>query len=172
MNNPKKTAILTGITIIGLSLGLLLSSGGNENRTQSWENVEITDVRNGDTYTVNSLERPVVVESFAVWCPTCTRQQKEIKELHGKINFTSVSLNVDTNEDQEKIRKHIQENSFDWRYSVSPARLTQSLINEFDSSVAQPPSAPVIILCDNKSTKLENGVKTASKLENEIRDRC
>lgn len=176
-DDMRRKVLIAGFLIVGLGIGGLLNYENSSPPSgpadgDSWRTVELTDVREGESYSIDSLEKPVLLETFAVWCPTCTRQQQEIKELHGDVNFTSVSLNVDQNENADKIRSHIQSNGFDWRYSIAPATLTQKLIREFDPSMAQPPSAPVVLVCENSSRKLKNGVKPASKLEEEIRKGC
>jgi hypothetical protein len=85
---------------------------------------------------------------------------------------TSVSLNVDPNEDEQQIKEHTQENGFDWRYAVSPTELTRALVQEYGPSMANPPSAPAVLVCENSTRKLQNGVKPVSKLREEIEEGC
>jgi peroxiredoxin len=132
----------------------------------------LEDVNSGETFTVAELEKPVLVETFAVWCPTCTNQQREIREFHEQSNTTSVSLNVDSNEDEEQITRHTEENGFDWRYAVSPPELTRILVNEYGTTIANPPSAPAILVCENGTRRLPNGVKPVSKLQEEVEKGC
>jgi len=157
--------VLGGITQSPENTGSPTSSG-------DWEEVELTDINSGETYTVTELEKPVLVETFAVWCPTCTKQQREIKSLHDQSNVTSVSLNVDSNEDEQQVKRHTQENGFDWRYSISPPELTRMLVSEYGTSIANPPSAPAVLVCENGSRRLPNGVKPVSKLQEEISKGC
>lgn len=178
MNQERqKKVALGGVLVLGLFLGLALNSSNTGNsgsslEDRSWQEVNLTDVRNGEQFTVAELDKPVLIETFAVWCTTCTRQQQEIKKLHGEVNFTSVSLNVDPNEGESKIRNHIQREGFDWRYAISPIQMTNTLREEYDNTIANPPSAPVILVCENETRRLQNGVKPASKLEEEIRRGC
>ncbi|EGQ43867.1 MAG: redoxin [Candidatus Nanosalina sp. J07AB43] len=144
----------------------------NEAGSSQWQEINLEDVNSGQSFTINQLERPVLVETFAVWCPTCTNQQNEIKKLKRSSNVTSVSLDVDSNEDKQQIRQHTQENGFDWRYAISPPELTRMLIQEYGNSIANPPSAPVILVCQNTSKRLSNGVKTASTLQDQIQEAC
>lgn len=175
----KKKLMLGGMLLIGLTIVLGLNStfqGNPDTQTftpTDWQQIELTDVRNDESFNIAELEKPVLVETFAVWCPTCTRQQQEIKKLHdSNVNVTSVSLDVDPNEDASKVRDHIRREGFDWHYAVAPAEMTQDLIREYDTSIANPPSAPAILVCENNTRKLENGVKPASKLEQEINEGC
>ncbi len=171
----QKKASLGLILVISIGAGLMLNSytsGGNQVDTVDWRSYNLTEVESGEEFTIESLEKPLLIESFAVWCPTCTRQQQEIKKLHENSNITSVSLDVDPNEDQSQILEHKQNNNFDWRYAISPTELTRTLASEFGNSVANPPSAPVILVCENESRRMENGVKTSSKLMNEVEEGC
>lgn len=166
----------SGVLLLGLSLGLVLniSSQGDssEFNGSDWQNVTLQDVSTGENFTVSGLEKPVLVETFAVWCPTCTRQQQEVKQLHRESNITSVSLDVDPNEDTQKVRDHIQRNNFSWRYAIAPADMTKSLVDEYGPSLANPPSTPVVLVCEEGTRKLENGVKTASELQQEVNKGC
>jgi hypothetical protein len=112
------------------------------------------------------------VETFAVWCTTCTNQQNEVKKFHEDSNVTSVSLNVDPNEDINQIRNHINEYGFDWRYSVAPPKMSRELIKEFGKSIAQPPQAPMVLVCEEGTRRLPDYVKPASMLEKEVAKGC
>ena len=172
----RRTYILIGSA---LALAIFVAFGATSNpgntgtvNSSEWQEVELEDVNSGETFTVAELEKPLLVETFAVWCPTCTNQQNEIKKLKETSNVTSVSLDVDSNEDEQQISRHTEENGFEWRYAISPPELTRMLIQEYGNSIANPPSAPVVLVCENGSRRLSNGVKTASTLQNEIEEGC
>lgn len=174
----KKKSMLAGILVVGLVIGVTLNNStkpsalsGSVNASD-WKQVTLQDVSTGENFTMAELEKPVLVETFAVWCPTCTRQQVEIQKLHKRTNITSVSLDVDPNEDASKIRSHIQRNGFSWRYAISPIELTNMLRAKFGNSVANPPTAPVILVCENDSRRLPDGVKPVSTLQEEIEKGC
>ncbi|MFB6245675.1 MAG: peroxiredoxin family protein [Candidatus Nanohaloarchaea archaeon] len=162
-------ALLVVVALAGLSQ-LELSIQDSSNRT--WRQVPLEDVRNGESFTVSELEKPALVETFAVWCPTCTRQQEEVRKLHEQTSVNTVSLNVDPNEDASKIRSHIQKHGFDWRYAAAPPDLTKKLVENFGRSMIHPPSAPVVLVCENGSRKLQSGVKPVSKLKQEVQRGC
>lgn len=140
--------------------------------TSSWVDVEIKDVNSQENYKISDfLGTPVLVESFAVWCPTCTRQQNEIKSLHEEVgdSVISISLDTDPNEDEDQVLEHTNRNGFNWRYSIAPKELTTSLIEEFGNQVINAPSAPVILICEDGSRRLlERGVKSPEKLKEHI----
>jgi thiol-disulfide isomerase/thioredoxin len=138
--------------------------------------IELTDVATGQKFKISDFKgKPVLLESFAVWCPTCTSQQREIKKLKEKEGeaIVHISLDTDPNEDEAKVREHIQRNGFDWYYAVSPIELTTALIDEFGLTIVNAPSAPVILICPDQSTRfLKSGVKSADQLLAEIEKGC
>ncbi|MFB6209036.1 MAG: TlpA family protein disulfide reductase [Candidatus Nanohaloarchaea archaeon] len=177
----------TGLALLvalGISGAFLTGSGGSADNlcdtdleslnqdVKDWRNYTLVNVESCEKFRISELDKPVLVETFAVWCPTCTRQQQELKRLHEKSDVTSVSLDVDRNEDIRKIRRHRQRNGFDWRYAVSPLELTRMMVKRYDTSIANPPSAPMILVCENGTRKLPNGVKPVSKLQEEIKKGC
>ncbi|MBI2507635.1 redoxin family protein [Candidatus Woesearchaeota archaeon] len=135
-------------------------------------NAQLKDINSQKIFTINDFNgKPILLESFAVWCPVCTKQQGKIKELHEEIgdSVVSISLDTDSNEDEEKVREHLQRNKFDWYYAISPAELTKELIEEFGTSVINAPQAPVILICQDQSAKmLGRGVKSVSELKEAI----
>jgi len=120
------------------------SAGGSG---ASWQTTELTDVLTEETFSVDGLGGPVVVQSFAVWCPKCQRQSEELSKI-GE-SATVVGLNTDPNEDAEKVRQHAERNGFDWRFAVAPTEMTQSLVDEFGTTVTNAPSTPIIVACDD-----------------------
>lgn len=144
----------------------------SESMASGWLGRELTDVTTGETFTVGQFDGPVVLETFAVWCPTCTAQQETLGELRSRMgeDVTVVSLNIDPNEDASKVRSHAADHGFDWRYAVSPPELTQRLVDEFGSVVTSAPSAPVVVVCPDGSAQLidQRGVKSADTIANRI----
>jgi peroxiredoxin len=143
-----------------------------EKSTVDWRTITVTDVNTNTQYKVNDFKgKPIIIESFAVWCPKCTAQQKEVKELH-ELNkeVISISLDTDPNEDESFVKEHAQKNGFDWRYSVAPREMTISLIDEFGTGVVNAPSTPVILICPDGTTNyLSRGSKKAEDLQEAIK---
>jgi len=87
-----------------------------------WMDIELTDVATGQTFKVSDFKgKPILLESFAVWCPTCLAQQKEmkkVKQIKGE-NIIHISLDTEPNEDEDKVREHIRRNELDW-YASHP----------------------------------------------------
>ena len=141
-----------------------------------WMEIELTDVATGETFKVSDFKgKPILLESFAVWCPTCLAQQKEmkkVKQIDGE-NIIHISLDTDPNEDEDKVREHIEKNELDWYFAVSPVELTQALIDEFGLNFVSAPRAPVVLICEDQSTRfLRSGVKPAEELVSEIENGC
>jgi len=111
-----------------------------------------------------------LVQSFAVWCPKCLRQSKEMGKL---TDVALVSLDTDPNEDTAIVKKHAQKNNFNWQFVVSPKTVTKALIDEFGFRVVNAPSEPVILVCKDQSTRfLKSGLKTAEELKEQIKKGC
>ena len=190
----KSVWIIVLVVIIALILVLVLtggpaqlinqgSSSGNSGsvsapgETRSWMEFELEDIRTGETFRISDFQgKPILLESFAVWCPTCTKQQREIKKLHDEIgdDIISISLDTDPNEDTEIIRAHINTNDFTWYYTISPIEMTQALIDEFGNSIISAPSAPMVLICEDLSYRKLGGFSSRSvdKLKQEIAKGC
>lgn len=160
------------------------SGDGNDDQdageNPAWMEIELKDVNSGESYTISELKgKPMLIESFAVWCPICTKQQNNIKELHEEPGFSeeeliSIALDTDPNEDEAKVAGHASSNGFDWRYSVAPVELTQSLIDEFGNGIVNPPSVPMILVCEDGSYRKLGGfgARDVDKLKTEIAAGC
>jgi len=131
------------------------STDGGSDGGMSWRTMELTDVRTEETFTVDGFENPVVIQSFAVWCPKCERQSVALSNIGDSV--TVVGLNIDPNEDAEHVRQHAEKNGFDWRFAVAPTEMTQSLVDAFGTTVTNAPSTPVIVACQNGETAFMSG---------------
>jgi len=121
----------------------------------AWRSVEFSPVRRDETLTVDGFDRPVVLETFAVWCPRCTEQQQELQGLDDSV--VKISVNVDPNEDADRVRTHADDNDFDWRYVVAPSEMVQSLVDAFGTAVTNAPSTPVIVACPGGGSSFFSG---------------
>lgn len=167
--------LLAGAGLLGGCLAP--DSGAQPSGTVSpWLTIELTDVATGQAFRIADFKgKPVLLESFAVWCPTCTAQQREIAKLKDRTAeaIVHISLDTDPNEDEDRVRQHIQRNGFDWHYVVSPIEFTQALIDEFGLVVVNAPRAPMILICEDQSTRLlRTGVKSADDLLAEVEAGC
>ena len=140
----------------------------------AWLGVELTDIRTGDTFTLAQFaDKPILLETFAVWCPTCTSQQRQLAALHEEVGdaVISVTINTDPNETQSQVVRHLDRHGFDWLFAVSPVELSRSLRDEFGVAVLNPPSAPVILICPGQTERTllsKRGVKRPDFLQEQI----
>jgi len=147
-----------------------------EDSTSIWKNAVLKDVRTGKNFKISDFEgKKILLESFAVWCPTCTRQQQKIEELHDEIGdeFISISIDTDPNEDEAKIKEHLDRNGFDWLYAIMPEDATRALIKDFGIGIVNAPTAPIVLICEDGSTKfLGRGLKLTATLKSELAKGC
>ena len=135
---------------------------------------ELKDIATGKNFRISDFsDKPVLLESFAVWCPTCTAQQKVTKKFHEEVGDSVVSISIDTdpNEAESRVLEHIEKNGFNWYYAISPVELTKSLIDQFGVGIVNAPSVPMILICGDKATMLDSGIKSVSELKKEV-ERC
>ena len=75
-------------------------------KTPAWMEIELTDVTTGKNFKISDFKgKTILMESFAVWCPTCLAQQKQMQKLgQGEDeNIIHISLDTDPNEDEERV---------------------------------------------------------------------
>ncbi|MFC6875129.1 TlpA family protein disulfide reductase [Halobellus marinus] len=138
--------------------------------SDEWLFTELSAVRGGETFTVDSLTAPVVIQSFAVWCPKCKRLSNQLAQLDG--TYTLLGLNTDPNEDAAKVRQHAEENDFSWRFAVAPTEMTESLVDRFGSTVVNAPSTPVIVVCESGTATFLSGSDSTRPTIRETAEEC
>ncbi|MEZ4644929.1 MAG: TlpA disulfide reductase family protein [Chloroflexota bacterium] len=119
--------------------------------TPDWFNVELTDVQTDETFTMNDYAGKVVLlETMAVWCPTCILQAAYIYKLHDLLghpdDLISVSLDVDLNEDTADLKQYTAEYGFDWHFAIAPLEIDRALGNLYSAQYLNPPLAPMLII--------------------------
>jgi peroxiredoxin len=167
--------LLTLVFVSACTTNSVKQAESNSETSTDWKDTTLTDVQ-GNTFKVSDFQgKPVLLESFAVWCPTCTKQQKEIMKLHEELGdgFVSIALATDPNEDKQKVMEHAEKNNLDLTYVISPPSFTQNLISEFGVVIANAPAVPVILVCENQESRLlQNGLKSPQELKEEIEKGC
>ncbi len=148
--------------------------GGESPQTApDYKEFELRDVSSGELFKLSDFEGKVVVlETFAVWCPLCLEQQRHIEQAEQQLasdDVISVSLDIDPNEDEARVRGHLERNGFGWRFAVAPRELSRALSDAFGANVLNPPSTPVIIIDRNgDSHLLRYGIKSAADIVSEV----
>lgn len=139
--------------------------------TPDWYETELTDVNNGMPFKVADFHGQVVlVETMAIWCSNCLKQQKEVKALHSLVgereDFVSVGINIDPNEDVQQLADYTGKNGFDWLYVAA----SEDLINEigalYGPQYLNPPATPMLIIDKQGAAHLlPFGIKSAAELQ-------
>ncbi len=150
-----------------------ITESGNE---PSWMTVPITDVMTGKQTTITELAeegKPVIIHSFAVWCPACSIQLREtaklLKENPGA--YTVLGIDLDSRENTEMIKKHVEKNQFTGMYIAAPTELTKGLIQTVGPRVVQ--SLPqTLIICNKKITYVGDGAFPEAKLKSILSELC
>jgi cytochrome oxidase Cu insertion factor (SCO1/SenC/PrrC family) len=138
--------------------------------TPAWFDVELTDARTGESFTMNDFAgRVVLVETMAMWCPTCLFQAHQVREMHKLLDspddVVSVSLDVDLHEDTSSLKQYVQEFGFEWRFAVAPLDVDRALGNLYSAQYLNPPLSPMLIIDrDGGVHQLEYGDKKAEDL--------
>lgn len=139
-----------------------------------WYSWQLEDVSSDMVFKVSEFQGKVVlVETMAVWCSTCFRQQQEVIQLHEMLgerdDFVSLGINIDPNEDEAKLRSYIQENNFFWKYVVASDELINEIGELYGAQYLNPPSAPMLII-DKQGEEhlLPFGLKRAEDLQQSL----
>ena len=138
--------------------------------TPAWFDVPLVDVRTGQTFTINDHHGKVVlVETLAMWCSSCLRQQIEVKALHerfsGDDRFVSIGLDIDINELAEDLKAYTEKHQFDWLYVIAPVEVAREISDLYGAQFLNPPSTPILVIDMSGKVHLMNfGIKTADEL--------
>jgi peroxiredoxin len=136
-----------------------------------WFGASLTNAATGETFKIQDLKGKVVlVETLAMWCPTCLRQQKEVQALHDQLgerdDFVSVGIDIDLNENIGDLKTYTAKNGFAWTYTVATADVAREIGNLYGQQFLNPPSAPMLIIDRHGEVHpLPFGVKSAADLQ-------
>jgi thiol-disulfide isomerase/thioredoxin len=120
---------------------------------------ELTDVRSGESFTLAELseDKPVLLETMAIWCSNCLAQQREVVRAHDLGDFHSVGADVDPNERAPDLAAYADREGFDWRFVIADRELVGLLTERFGFQVSNPPSTPTFIVSNGEIRALEFG---------------
>jgi hypothetical protein len=135
-----------------------------------WRTAPLTDVRSGETFTIDGLAgKLVAIEPMAIWCSNCRIQQQEAATALAAIasdDLVYVGLDVDPNGPPAELAAYSTEEGFDWPYAVAPPSVARSLVAEFGDQVLSPPSTPLILVGpDGSIIEQHFGIRRAAELE-------
>ena len=136
-----------------------------------WFSISLTDVRTGKAFTMNDYAGKVVLlETMAIWCPNCILQAGQVQKLHRVLgnpeDLISVTLDVDSNEDEAMLKKYVDEWSLDWHFAVAPLLIERALGNLYSAEYLNPPLSPMLIIDRGGNVhQLEYGLKDVETLQ-------
>ncbi len=128
--------------------------------TQPWATATMTDVTNGESFTIADLAasgQVVFVEPMAIWCTNCRRQQSDALSALGQLDRSKVtwlSLDVELSETPEALKDYSRQQGFDFRFAVASKDIATALAAEFGDLVLSPPSTPIIVISPDGSVEL------------------
>ncbi|MBN1995112.1 MAG: hypothetical protein JW953_20640 [Anaerolineae bacterium] len=137
----------------------------------AWFKAELTNVNTGETFSMADLQDKVVlVETLAVWCSNCLKQQQEVAALHQLVgerdDFVSVGVDIDLNEDAAKLKAHTDKNGFDWIYVVASPEVAREIGQLYGPQFLNPPATPMLIIDrQGEAHPLPFGIKDAQTLK-------
>jgi len=137
----------------------------------AWFSVALPNAATGESFKVEDFKGKVVlVETLAMWCPTCLRQQNEVKALHDQLgerdDLVSVGIDIDLNENLADLKAYSAKNGFDWIYTVATPDVAREIGNLYGSQFLNSPSAPMFIIDRHGEVHpLPFGVKSAADLQ-------
>ena len=143
--------------------------------TPEWLGYSLVNVKTGESFSINDFKGKVVlVETLAMWCPNCKKQQQQIKALHEDLgemgmDLVSIGLDVDANENAQDLKAYIESNGFDWVYAVATEETAREIGNQYGNQFLNPPSTPILII-DRGGTvhQMPFGIKSAAELKSFI----
>ncbi len=136
----------------------------------AWYSASLTNASTGQAFTINDFKGKVIlVEAMAIWCPTCLKQQEQVKALQTSLgqrdDFVSIGLDIDPNEDLVSLKSYVENNGFDWLYAVSNADVSSELSSLYGDQFINPPSTPIVIIDRHGEAHLMPfGLKSADEL--------
>jgi len=147
-----------------------MSSGDGMMETPAWFGASLTNVHTNEVFTINDLKGKVIlVETMAVWCSNCLKQQTQVKALHASLgerdDFVSIGFDIDPNEDAVRLKSFAEGNGFDWKYVVSPENVSRDISSLYGAQFLNPPSTPMLIIDRHGvAHPLPFGIKSADEL--------
>jgi thiol-disulfide isomerase/thioredoxin len=128
----------------------------------------MTDAITAETFTFEEYIKrgsPVVIHTFAIWCPACTMQLQEstafLEEYPEKAHI--IGIDVDEAESMQSIAQHVKKNAFAGTFAAAPNEVSQGLINTFGPTIIlQMPQT--IIIVGGDIFHLGPGVRTVNGL--------
>jgi thiol-disulfide isomerase/thioredoxin len=138
--------------------------------TQPWATATLTNVRTGTTFRIADLVaegRVVFVETMAIWCSNCRRQQEEAVAALEQLDpekVTWVGIDVEASESADALAAYSEDNGFDFTYAIADTALARALVADFGDQILNPPSVNVVVIGPDGGVTPGRGHKTADEI--------
>ena len=90
------------MSTVALSVVLSPACGGSDDAGEHLPGIELTTLRGGETFSLDDLEGPAVVNLWATWCVPCKRELPAFQAVHeslaGAVTFVGVNIGDDGDE--------------------------------------------------------------------------
>ena len=97
------------------------------------------DVSTGETFRIaDHAGKVIIIETMAIWCPNCRRQQGDVKtalEALPADTVVYIVLDVDPGEDGASLAAYREENGFAGQYAVAGTAVARALAAEFGDQI-------------------------------------
>ena len=136
----------------------------------AWYSASLADASTGKSFEINDFKGKVVlVETMAIWCSNCNKQQVQVKALHDLLgerdDFVSIGLDIDMNENAADLKKYVESNGFNWLYAVATTEVAQDISKNYGDQFLNPPSTPMLVIDRHgEAHPLPFGIKSADEL--------
>jgi thiol-disulfide isomerase/thioredoxin len=138
----------------------------------SWISVPMTEVNTGKTITIADLlitGKPIIIHTFAVWCPSCTIQLQESTRLvsDNPDTYIVLAMDIDPKEKAVIVKNHVQKNKFSEYFVNAPLEVSRDIVKTLGTGTAL--SLPqTIIITNGTVTLLGDGVFREANLKETI----
>ncbi len=136
----------------------------------AWFDAELLNVSTMENFNVSDFQgKTVLVETMAIWCSNCLKQQKEVKALYdsmeNKDDLVILVLDIDTNDSPDKLKDYADKHGFSWNYAVASVDVAREIGALYGDQFLNPPSTPMLIIDPHgDSHPLPFGHKSAADL--------
>lgn len=147
------------------------TAGAGATLDRPWAALELVDVRTGDAFRIADLVaggKVVFVETMAIWCTNCRRQQADAMSALGQLDRSKVvwiGLDVDPSETPEDLAAYGPRWGFDFTYAIAGTEMSRALAADFGDTVLSPPSTPIVVVgTDGRVTLTDYGHKSVDQI--------
>jgi len=136
---------------------------------QDWATAELVDVATGKTFRIaDHAGKVIILETMAIWCPTCRSQQNDVRSAFGQLAADSVVhvvLDTDPSENAGSLADYRKSNSYKGVYAIATAKVARALVKDFGDQILNAPLTPIVVIgTDGRVTLTDFGRKSPSDI--------